>query len=147
MTYVHKCTVCTSKMTLCLLLSCCSFVFLGVHLKHFLLLGSLSVFTPPLGLLDLGSPGLGLVSQHLGTCEVSLLLVDILHEDTLVLEHVTLGLQVQLVVQMAVNLLGLPVSLEQSSQNSHSQHPQSFLASSGICSTLPLTLSSMTSPC
>ena len=50
-----------------------------------------------------------LVSQHLGPGLLCLLLVDVLHEDTLVLESVTLGLQVQLVVQVAVNLLGLPV--------------------------------------
>ena len=49
-----------------------------------------------------------LVSQHLGSGLLSLLLVDMLHEDTLVLESVTLGLQVQLVVQVPVNLLSLP---------------------------------------
>ena len=50
-----------------------------------------------------------LVSQHLGPGLLCLLLVDVLHEDTLVLESVTLGLQVELVVQVTVNLLGLPV--------------------------------------
>ena len=50
-----------------------------------------------------------LVSQHLGSGLLSLLLVDELHQDSLVLEHVTLGLQVQLVVQVTVNLLSLPV--------------------------------------
>ena len=49
-----------------------------------------------------------LVSQHLGPSLLCLLLVDVLHEDTLVLEGVTLCLQVQLVVQVAINLLGLP---------------------------------------
>ena len=49
-----------------------------------------------------------LVSQHLGPGLLCLLLVDMLHQDTLVLEGVTLGLQVQLVVQVAINLLGLP---------------------------------------
>ena len=49
-----------------------------------------------------------LVSQHLGPGLLGLLLVDMLHEDTLVLESVTLGLQVQLVVQVAINLLSLP---------------------------------------
>ena len=34
--------------------------------------------------------------------------MDVLHEDALVLEGVSLGLQVQLVVQVAVDLLGLP---------------------------------------
>ena len=50
-----------------------------------------------------------LVSQHLGPGLLCLLLVDVLHEDTLVLESVTLGFQVELVVQVTVNLLGLPV--------------------------------------
>ena len=49
-----------------------------------------------------------LVGQHLGPGLLSLLLVDELHEDPLVLEHITLGLQVKFVVQVAVNLLGLP---------------------------------------
>ena len=49
-----------------------------------------------------------LVSQHLGSGLLSLLLVDELHQDTLVLEHVTLGLQVKFVVQVTVNLLSLP---------------------------------------
>ena len=49
-----------------------------------------------------------LVRQHLGPGLLGLLLVDMLHENTLVLESVTLGLQVQLVIQVAINLLGLP---------------------------------------
>ena len=49
-----------------------------------------------------------LISQHLGPSLLCLLLMDVLHEDTLVFEGVTLGLQVELVVQVAVNLLGLP---------------------------------------
>ena len=52
-----------------------------------------------------------LVRQHLRPGLLSLLLVDELHEDPLVLEHVTLGLQVQLMVQVAINLLGLPTSM------------------------------------
>ena len=35
---------------------------------------------------------LGLIAQHLGTGIVGLLLVNVLHEDTLVLEYVTLHL-------------------------------------------------------
>jgi hypothetical protein len=42
---------------------------------------------------------------------VGLALVDELHEHPLVLEHVTLRLQVELVVQVAVDLLALTVSL------------------------------------
>ena len=51
-------------------------------------------------LLVLLSLGLGLVLEHLGTGLLCLLLVDVLHKDTLVLENVTLGLQVELVVHV-----------------------------------------------
>ena len=46
--------------------------------------------------------------QLLSSGLLCLLLVDELHQDPLVLEHVSLGLEVQLVVEMAVDLLGLP---------------------------------------
>jgi len=84
-----------------------------------------------------------LVSQHLGPGLLCLLLVDVLHEDTLVLESVTLGLQVQLVVQVAVNLLGLPVSLEQPPKDTHSHDPHGLLGGPGILGTLPLTKTSV----
>ena len=43
-----------------------------------------------------------LVSQHLGSGLLCLLLVDELHQDTLVLEHVTLGLQVKLKLKVKI---------------------------------------------
>ena len=46
--------------------------------------------------------------QLLSSGLLCLLLVDELHQDPLVLEHVSLGLEVQLVVEMTVDLLGLP---------------------------------------
>ena len=49
-----------------------------------------------------------LVLQLLSSGLLCLLLVDELHQDPLVLKHVPLGLEVQLVIQMAVDLLGLP---------------------------------------
>jgi hypothetical protein len=48
--------------------------------------------------LVLGAAGLHLVSENLRTSLLGLSFVDVLHEDTLVLENVTLGLLVQLVV-------------------------------------------------
>merc|ERR1719430_2777325 len=88
--------------------------------SSFLLLGESPLLLLPLlaplpGLLHPCATGLGLVLQHLGPGLLSLLLVDVLHEDTLVLEDVTLGLEVKLVVQMSVDLLGLPISLQQAS--------------------------------
>ena len=85
-----------------------------------------------------------LVSQHLGSGLLCLLLVDELHQDTLVLEHVTLSLQVQLVVEMTVNLFGLAVTLEEASQHTHPFHPHFLLGHSGILGTLSLTVTSMT---
>ena len=49
-----------------------------------------------------------LVLQLLSSGLLCLLLVDELHQDPLVLEHISLGLEVQLVVEMTVDLLGLP---------------------------------------
>ena len=102
--------------------------FLDSYREHLLFLLGLSVFPPLASLLDLGSAGVSLengvmgdfwennsssylVSQYLGPGLLSLLLVDMFHEDTLVLESVTLGLQVQLVVQVAIDLLGILASL------------------------------------
>ena len=95
-----------------------------------------------------------LVSQHLGSGLLSLLLVDELHQDTLVLEHITLGLQVQLVVQVTVNLLSLPViirllekiptshlpvSLEEPPEDPHPLDPELLLVGPGVGCSLPLT--------
>merc|ERR1719394_1825120 len=122
-----------------------SLVLLFVSREHLLLLLGLSVFPPLAGLLDLRSAGVGLVSQHLGPGLLSLLLVDVLHEDTLVLESVTLGLQVQLVIQVAINLLGLPISLKQPPENTHPHDPHSLLGGSGILGTLALSETSVPS--
>merc|ERR1719402_1412187 len=80
----------------------------------------------------------------LGSCLLSLLLVNEFHENSLVLEHITLSFKIQLMVQVTVDLLGLPVSLEKSPKYSHSSNPQSLLASSGILGTLPLTKATVT---
>ena len=53
-----------------------------------------------------------LVSQHLRSGLLCLLLVDELHQNSLVLEHISLSLEVQLVIQMTVNLLGLSVKFK-----------------------------------
>ena len=64
-----------------------------------------------------------LVSQHLGPGLLGLLLVDVLHQDALVLEHVALCLQVELVVKVAVDLLGFSVASEEAAEHSHALHP------------------------
>ena len=80
-------------------------------------------------------PGLCLVREHLGPGLLSLLLVDELHQDTLVLEHVALGLEVQLVVEVAVDLLGLTVAAQQAAEDAHALHPQQLLGHTGILGT------------
>merc|ERR1711922_102703 len=83
---------------------------------------------------------LGVGLEHL-----CLLLVDELHQDTLVLEDVTLGLEVELVVQVTINLLGLPVSLEKATEDPHPLDPETLLRGPGVLGTLPLTKASVTS--
>merc|ERR1719264_734809 len=99
---------------------------------HLLLLLGLPVLPPLACLLNLGPAGVGLVSQHLGPGLLCLLLVDVLHQDTFVLEGVTLCLQVQLVVQVAINLLSLPVSLKKPPEHTHSHDPHGLLGGSAI---------------
>merc|ERR1719260_183014 len=69
--------------------------------------------------------------------------MDMLHQDTLVLEGVTLCLQVQLVVQVAINLLSFPVSLEEPPEDTHSHDPHGLLGGSGILGTHSLTKASV----
>uniref|UniRef100_A0A671E1U5 Uncharacterized protein n=1 Tax=Rhinolophus ferrumequinum TaxID=59479 RepID=A0A671E1U5_RHIFE len=64
--------------------------------------------------LVLDPAGLSLVSKKLLASLVCLQLVDVFHENPLVLEHVTLHFQVQAVIHVAVNLLRFTVSSEQS---------------------------------
>merc|ERR1719411_476320 len=104
----------------------------------------LSVLASLTGLPHLATTSLGLVLQHLGSSLLCLLLVDELHENTLVPEHVALGLQVQFVIQVAIDLLSLPVSLEESPNNTHSPNPQGFLRHPGILGSFPLSEPGMT---
>ena len=86
-----------------------------------------------------------LIGQHLGAGLLSLLLVDELHQDTLVLEHVTLGLQVEFVVQMTIDLLGLTITTEETTKNAHAGHPEKLLGHASVAGTLPLTGTGVTS--
>jgi len=70
--------------------------------------------------------------------------VDELHQDALVLEHVTLALDVELVVKMAVDFLVLSVLLEETTQDAHSPHPQLLDGHTRVGSTLALTRAGVT---
>lgn len=92
-----------------------------------------------------GSSGLHLVSERLGSELLLLGLVDELHEDSLVLEDVTLGLEVERVVQVLVDLARVSVLSEQSSEHSHSSHPLDLGRESRVGGTLPLSGSGVSS--
>jgi len=64
----------------------------GVFTSQFLLLLQLSLFSPHSCILDLLSSGLGLVVQLLASRLLRLLTVNVLHENSLVLEDITLAL-------------------------------------------------------
>ena len=70
--------------------------------------------------------------------------MDIFHQDTLVLEHITLGLEVELMVQMSINLATFTVLAQQTTQHTHSAHPKDGSRHTGISGTATLTSSSVT---
>merc|ERR1719481_801684 len=100
------------------------FIFFGSDLLRFRLLRRNALLSAPAGFLVLRSPGLRLVRQLLGPQSLRLLLVNEFHQDALVLEHVTLGFDVELVIEMSVDLLVFAVFLQQTPQDSHTPHPQ-----------------------
>jgi len=89
--------------------------------------------------LVLVTTGLGLLVKELGAVLLGLGGEDVLHQNTLVLEGVTLGLHVKGVVKVLVNLLGLPVLAEEPPQDTHTPHPDNLLGHTGVGGTLPLT--------
>ena len=112
--------------------------------------------------LVLDTAGLHLVREDLGAGLLGLGLVDVLHENTLVLEDVTLRLLVQRVVplgggerscegilghrekkvkdsQVLINLARLPVLPQQPTENPLPPHPLDLGGHTGIGGTLPLT--------
>jgi hypothetical protein len=88
----------------------------------------------------LGSAGISLGNEVGFTGSIGLHLVDGLNQDALVLELVTLGAEVEPVVDVLVDLLGVTVLAEQASQNADSAHPQDVSRHTGIAGTLSLTL-------
>ena len=83
------------------------------------------------------------VTELVGTLPLSLLLVDELHQDSLVLEHIALCVHVKVVVHMMINLVGLPVLAQQSPQNTYAANPDGFLWHTTIGSTFPLAIPPM----
>lgn len=90
------------------------------------------------------SAGFGLVVQHLSASLLSLTLVNVFHQDALVLEHITLCLHVQVVVEMTVDFLGFAVFLKQTTEDTHASHPQEFHRHTSVRCTLALSVTAVT---
>merc|ERR1719476_116075 len=110
-------------------------------LSHFGLLGGFAFSQETcLGLL-----GLLLLEQSLLFGVFSLILMDEFNQHTLVLVHVTLALEVELVVLFLVDLLSLTVLLQQSTQHTRATHPQDLGWHTSLTGSLSLTSTSVTS--
>jgi hypothetical protein len=87
----------------------------------------------------LGTSGISLLLELLLTDGLGLSGVDGLDEDVLVLELVTLGGEVKLVVHLSVDLLGVSISLQKSTEDTESAHPEDSLGHTGLSGTLSLS--------
>ena len=106
---------------------------------------SLSVVSLGFLLSSLESSGLSLLLE-LGLSDLLLLhLVDGLNEHRFVLELVTLGTEVEVMVDILGDLLGLSVLLEKSSEDSLSSHPDDLRRHSCVLGTLSLTITRVSS--
>jgi len=91
----------------------------------------------------LGSSCLSLGLEVLLADDFGLGLVDSLNKDVLVLELVTLGAHVELVVHLAVNLLLFSIPTEQSTEDTKAAHPKELLGHTSVLGTSSLTSSLM----
>merc|ERR1712159_856856 len=97
-------------------------------------LGTLLLQLAQLALLDelaTLATGLSLFLKHLLPG-----LVDVLDEETLVLEHSSLGAEVELVVQVPIDLLCLTVLGEQAAEHPDAAHPQDLAGQTSLLGTL-----------
>merc|ERR1740130_872248 len=106
---------------------------------HLVLLGLPLRLALGLG-LGLGLAGLGLVRERLEAELLRLLLVNRLHQHTLVLELVTLSAHVEAVVEVLVDLLRLAVLAEKTAEHAHAAHPEHLHREAGARGTLTLTV-------
>jgi len=96
-------------------------------------------------LLVLVPSSLSLVCHLLCSGLLQLLLVDKLHQNSLVLEYITLRFKVKFVVHVDVNLLCGSVLLKESSEDTETSDPQNLHWHTGIGCSLPLTSSHVSS--
>lgn len=97
------------------------------------------------GGLVLRSSSLHLVGEDLGSGLLSLGLVDEFHENSLVLEDVSLSFHVELVVQVFGDFTVLSVLSEHASQDTLSSHPEGLRRHSSLGRSLSLSRSGVTS--
>mmetsp|Transcript_68384 Transcript_68384/g.135493 ORF Transcript_68384/g.135493 Transcript_68384/m.135493 type:complete len:241 (-) Transcript_68384:167-889(-) len=90
--------------------------------------------------LVLGATRLCLVRERLLEGLLLLRLVNVFHQDTLVLELVTLCLEVEHMVQVLVDLLLLAVLLQQPAQHTHAANPQNLNRHPRLLGSLPLAV-------
>jgi hypothetical protein len=90
--------------------------------------------------LVLGTEDISLFSEGLSTDLLSLSLVDVLHQDTLVLETVTLGLEVKMMIQVLIDLTSFSVLGKKTTEDTHTTHPDNLATHTSISSTLSLTV-------
>jgi len=83
--------------------------------------------------------GVSLGLKLLFSLLLGLLLVDGLDQDVLVLVHVTLGAGVHAMVHVLVDLLGVTIPTEQSTENTSAAHPDELSGHTGVLSSLPGT--------
>ncbi len=82
---------------------------------------------------------LSLLNQCLGLDGISLLLVNGLNKDSLVLKHVTLSPNVEVSVDVAVDLALLSILAEESSENSLPSDPEDLAGHTSLLGTSTLT--------
>lgn len=134
----------TIRSFLCSCRWCCLLILLGIRLKKFLFLCCNTLFATFTCLANLVTASFGLIVEHLATSFTRLLFVDVLHEDSLVLEHVTLHLHVELVVEMTIDFLRFTIFLQQTTKDTHTSHPEEFDRSTSIGCTLALAIAAVT---
>ena len=66
-------------------------------------------------------------------------MVDVLHEHALVLEHVTLDLEVKFMVEVTVNLCRFTVLAQQTTQHTHAAHPDDLLGEARLAGSVALS--------
>ena len=95
-------------------------------------------------LLGLGLAGDGLLFEELGLGSFGLADVDGLDENALVLVHVALGLHVEVVVDVLVDLVGLAELAKEGTEHTLTRDPEHLLRHAGLTSTTTLAETSVT---